>query len=255
MPIRVLLSDDEVLARGRLRGLLEAEPDINIVAECGDGRSAIAAIPREKPDLVFLDIQMPEVDGFGVVEALQEQGTLPLTIFVTAYDRYAMRAFEVHALDYLLKPVNPERLKVALDHARKQLLHPSEAMFQKRVLEMLGEIDSHQHTPDRIVVKADGEIVCLRPAEIDWAEAAGNYVCLHVGNVTHILRETITALENRLGARQFLRVHRSTLVNVDRIKTLKPSLYGDYSILLRDGTKLTLSRGFRETVLRRLGTA
>ncbi|HZD32654.1 MAG TPA: LytTR family DNA-binding domain-containing protein [Candidatus Angelobacter sp.] len=255
MSIRVLLSDDEPLARGRLRSLLEAEPDLHIVAECGDGKSAIAAIERENPDLVFLDVQMPEVDGFGVVEALQQQGTLPLTIFVTAYDRYAMRAFEVHALDYLLKPVNKERLSEALEHARKQLTQPSEAMFQKRVLEMLGELDTRQQSPERIVVKADGEIVCLKPQEIDWAEAAGNYVCLHVGNVTHILRETISALENRLGARQFLRVHRSTLVNVDRIKTLKPSLYGDYSILLRDGTKLTLSRGFRETVLRRLGTA
>ena len=255
MSIRVLLSDDEALARGRLRSLLQAEPDMQIVAECGDGRSAITAIQREKPDLVFLDVQMPEVDGFGVVEALQKQGTLPLTIFVTAYDRYAMRAFDVHALDYLLKPVSKDRLGEALDHARRQLQQPSEAMFQKRVLEMLGELDNRQHSPERIVVKSDGEIVCLKPNEIDWAESAGNYVCLHVGNVTHILRETITALESRLGARQFLRVHRSTLVNVDRIKTLKPSLYGDYAILLRDGTKLTLSRGFRETVLRRLGTA
>lgn len=255
MSIRVLLSDDEALARGRLRSLLQEDPDLQIVAECGDGRSAVAAILREKPDLVFLDVQMPEVDGFGVVEALQKQGSLPLTIFVTAYDRYAMRAFDVHALDYLLKPVNKERLSEALGHARRQLQQPSEAMFQKRVLEMLGGLDHRQPSPERIVVKSDGEIVCLKPNEIDWAESAGNYVCLHVGNVTHILRETITALENRLGARQFLRVHRSTLVNVDRIKTLKPSLYGDYSILLRDGTKLTLSRGFRETVLRRLGTA
>jgi len=254
MSIRVLLSDDEALARGRLRTLLQEEPDLDIVAECADGRAAIAAIQREKPDLVFLDIQMPEVDGFGVVEALQKEGALPLTVFVTAYDRYAMRAFEVHALDYLLKPVNKDRLTEALDHARKQLLQPSEAMFQKRVLEMLSDFDGRRQSPERIVVKSDGEIVCLRPSEIDWAESAGNYVCLHVGTVTHILRETITALENRLGARQFLRVHRSTLVNVDRIKTLKPSLYGDYSILLRDGTKLTLSRGFRETVLRRLGT-
>jgi two-component system LytT family response regulator len=255
MSIRVLLSDDEALARGRLRGLLHAEPDLEIVGECADGSSAIAAIEREKPDLVFLDVQMPEVDGFGVVEALQKSGILPLTIFVTAYDSYAMRAFEVHAIDYLLKPVNKDRLGEALGHVRKQLLHPSEAMFQKRVLDMLATLDSREQTPERIIVKSDGEIVCLKPNEIDWAESAGNYVCLHVGNVTHILRETITALENRLGARQFLRVHRSTLVNVDRIKTLKPSLYGDYSILLRDGTKLTLSRGFRETVLRRLGTA
>jgi two-component system LytT family response regulator len=255
MSIRVLLSDDEALARGRLRTLLQEEPDLEIVAECSDGRAAVAAIQREKPDLVFLDIQMPEMDGFAVVEALQKEGTLPLTIFVTAYDRYAMRAFEVHALDYLLKPVNKDRLSEALDHARRQLQQPSEAMFQKRVLEMLSEFDSRRQSPERIVVKSDGEIVCLKPNEIDWAESAGNYVCLHVGAVTHILRETITALESRLGARQFLRVHRSTLVNVDRIKTLKPSLYGDYSILLRDGTKLTLSRGFRETVLRRLGTA
>ena len=253
MSIRVLLSDDESLARERLRSLLEEESDLEIVAECGDGKSAISTIKREKPDLVFLDIQMPEIDGFGVVSALREE--MPLTIFVTAYDRYAMKAFEVHALDYLLKPVVKERLSEALDHARKQLQHPSEAMFQRRVLNLLGELDSRQNTPQRIVIKADGEIVCLRPNEIDWAESAGNYVCLHVGANTHILRETITSLESRLGERQFLRVHRSTLVNVDRIKTLRPSLYGDYAILLRDGTKLTLSRGFRETVLKRLGTA
>jgi len=254
MSIRVLLSDDESLARERLRSLLEEEPDLEIVAECGDGKSAIAAIRREKPDLVFLDIQMPEVDGFGVVQALKDE-FLPLTIFVTAYDRYAMKAFEVHALDYLLKPVGKERLSEALEHARRQLQQPSEGHFQRRVLEMLADMEARQSAPERIVVKSDGEIVCLRPTEIDWAESAGNYVCLHVGGATHILRETITALEARLGARQFMRVHRSTLVNVDRIKTLRPSLYGDYSILLRDGTKLTLSRGFRESVLRRLGTA
>jgi two-component system LytT family response regulator len=254
MPIRVLLSDDESLARERLRCLLQDEEDLEIVAECGDGNTAISLIKKEKPDLVFLDVQMPEVDGFGVVAALSRE-ELPLTIFVTAYDRYAMKAFEVHALDYLLKPVGKERLNEALTHARKQLLHPSETMFQRRVLDMLADLEARQKSPERIVIKADGEIVCLKPQEIDWAESAGNYVCLHVGAATHILRETITALENRLGPRQFLRVHRSTLVNVDRIKTLRPSLYGDYAILLRDGTKLTLSRGFRENVLRRLGTA
>src|SRR5215469_2487128 len=161
MPIRVLLSDDEALARGRLRSLLNEEADLEIVAECGDGKSAIALIQDEEPDLVFLDIQMPEVDGFGVVEALQKAGNLPLTIFVTAYDRYAMRAFEVHALDYLLKPVNKERLSEALGHARRQLLQPSDGVFQKRVLEMLSELDTRQQAPERIVVKSDGEIVCL----------------------------------------------------------------------------------------------
>src|SRR5271165_525741 len=209
MPIRVLLSDDESLARERLRRLLEEEPDLEVVAECGDGKSAIALIKREKPDLVFLDIQMPEVDGFGVVTALKEH--MPLTIFVTAYDRYAMKAFEVHALDYLLKPVGKDRLAEALDHARKQLQHPSEAMFQRRVLALLGDLDSRQNAPQRIVIKADGEIVCLKPGEIDWAESAGNYVCLHVAGNTHILRETITSLETRLGHRQFLRVHRSKI--------------------------------------------
>jgi len=247
------LSDDETLARERLRSLLEEETDLEIVAECGDGKSAIATIQREEPDLVFLDIQMPEVDGFGVVQELRD--AMPLTIFVTAYDRYAMKAFEVHALDYLLKPVGKERLTGAVDRARRQLQHPPDGTFQRRVLELLGDMEARQQAPERIVIKSDGEIVCLKPNEIDWAESAGNYVCLHVGAATHILRETITALESRLGPRQFMRVHRSTLVNVDRIKTLKPSLYGDYSILLRDGTKLTLSRGFRESVLKRLGTA
>jgi two-component system LytT family response regulator len=253
MPIRVLLSDDETLARDRLRSLLEEEQDLEIVAECGDGKSAIATIERERPDLVFLDIQMPEVDGFGVVQELRD--SMPLTIFVTAYDRYAMKAFEVHALDYLLKPVGKERLTGAVERARRQLQQPPDGSFQQRVLELLGDMEARQQTPERIIIKSDGEIVCLKPNEIDWAESAGNYVCLHVGGATHILRETITALESRLGPRQFMRVHRSTLVNVDRIKTLKPSLYGDYSILLRDGTKLTLSRGFRESVLKRLGTA
>jgi len=253
MSIRVLLSDDEALARERLRSLLEEEADLEIVAECGDGKSAITTIRRERPDLVFLDIQMPEVDGFGVVQALRND-LMPLTIFVTAYDSYAMKAFEAHALDYLLKPVGKERLTEAVGRARRQLEQPSDGTFQRRVLEMLGDLEARQRAPERIVIKSDGEIVCLKPHEIDWAESAGNYVCLHVGGATHILRETITALESRLGSRQFMRVHRSTLVNVDRIKTLRPSLYGDYSILLRDGTKLTLSRGFRESVLKRLGT-
>jgi len=151
----VLLSDDESLARERLRALLQDEPDLEVVAECGDGNSAIALIKKEKPDLVFLDVQMPEVDGFGVVSALQRDH-LPLTIFVTAYDRYAMKAFEVHALDYLLKPVGKERLSEALDHARKQLTHPSETLFQRRVLDMLADLEARQKSPDRIVIKSDG---------------------------------------------------------------------------------------------------
>src|SRR5271165_5621616 len=159
MSIRVLLSDDESLARERLRSLLQEEPDLEVVAECGDGKTAISLIKQEKPDLVFLDVQMPEVDGFGVIAALQDEH-VPLTIFVTAYDKYAMKAFEVHALDYLLKPVGKDRLSEALGHARKQLLHPSEATFQRRLLNLLADLESRQQTPQRIVIKADGEIVC-----------------------------------------------------------------------------------------------
>lgn len=254
MNIRALIVDDEPLARDRIASLLREESDVEIIGQCADGKSAAAAIQEQAPDLVFLDVQMPGMTGFDVLRAVDPE-KLPLVIFVTAYDQHALKAFEVHALDYLLKPVGKERLTEALNNARKQLQHPSEAMFQRRVLDLLAELDSRQNAPQRIVIKADGEIVCLKPGEIDWAESAGNYVCLHVGGNTHILRETITSLESRLGHRQFLRVHRSTLVNVDRIKTLRPSLYGDYAILLRDGTKLTLSRGFRETVLKRLGTA
>ena len=254
-PLRAYLVDDEPLAIERLRRLLAKYDSLHVTGSATDPEEAVAFLNGEHEiDVLFLDIQMPEVDGFGVIAALQGEH-VPLTVFVTAYDKYAMKAFEVHALDYLLKPVGKDRLSEALGHARKQLSHPSEATFQRKLLDLLADLESRQQAPQRIVIKADGEIVCLKPNEIDWAESAGNYVCLHVGPATHILRETITSLESRLGHRQFLRVHRSTLVNVDRIKTLRPSLYGDYSILLRDGTKLTLSRGFRENVLKRLGTA
>jgi CheY-like chemotaxis protein len=176
MPIRVLLSDDEALARERLRRMLEDESDLQIVAECGDGKSAIALIKQEKPDLVFLDVQMPEVDGFGVIAALHGE-QVPLTIFVTAYDKYAMKAFEVHALDYLLKPVGKDRLSEALGHARKQLSHPSEATFQRKLLDLLADLESRQQTPQRIVIKADGEIVrqlCLPARGRQHPHSAGN---------------------------------------------------------------------------------
>lgn len=254
MKLKALIADDEPLARERLRFLVSEDEEIAIAGECRNGREVVAALKENRYDVLFLDIQMSGGSGFEIIEQVGV-AHMPFTVFVTAHNHYAVKAFEVHALDYLLKPVVKQRLSEALDHARKQLQQPSEGMFQRRVLNLLGELDSRQNAPQRIVIKADGEIVCLKPGEIDWAESAGNYVCLHVGGNTHILRETITSLEGRLGHRQFLRVHRSTLVNVDRIKTLRPSLYGDYAILLRDGTKLTLSRGFRETVLKRLGTA
>ena len=194
MPIRVLLSDDEALARERLRSLLEDEPDLEIVAECGDGKSAISLIKREKPDLVFLDIQMPEVDGFGVVSALRDQH-MPLTIFVTAYDRYAMKAFEVHALDYLLKPVVKERLtRSAGPRAQAAPAAVGRRCSSAACSNCWPTSTRSKNAPQRIVIKADGEIVCLKPDEIDWAESAGNYVCLHVGSATaHSARDDYLA--------------------------------------------------------------
>ena len=185
MSIRVLLSDDETLARERLRSLLEEETDLDIVAECGDGKSAIATIQREQPDLVFLDIQMPEVDGFGVVQELRD--AMPLTIFVTAYDRYAMKAFEVHALDYLLKPVGKERLTGAVDRARRQLQHPPDGTFQRRVLELLGDMEARQQAPERIVIKSDG-----RSSASDRTRSTGQSqpetTCACTSGRNHILR-------------------------------------------------------------------
>jgi len=247
MPIRTLIVDDEPLARKRIALLLESESDIKIVGQCGDGKSAARAIKSKAPDLVFLDIQLPEMDGFEIIESIPAS-RLPLIIFVTAYDQFALKAFKVHAVDYLLKPVDGELLAEALDHARDQV-HFSDQGQRGRLAELLRDLDSHRGRTNRIVLKSDGEVLCLKPSEIDWVESAGNYVCFHVGPNTHIFRETMNEVEQRLREHNFLRIHRSAIVNFDRIKRLKPRLYGDYSVELRDGTKLTMSRGYRQVVL------
>jgi two-component system LytT family response regulator len=250
MPIRTLIVDDEPLARKRIALLLENESDIKIVGQCGDGKSAARAIKSKTPDLVFLDIQLPEMDGFEIIESIPAS-RLPLIIFVTAYDQFALKAFKVHAVDYLLKPVDDERLAEALDHVRNQM-HFRDQGHRTRLAELLHDLDSHRGRSNRIVLKSDGEVLCLKPSEIDWVESAGNYVCFHVGSVTHIFRETMTEVEQRLRDHSFLRIHRSAIVNFDRIKKLKPLLYGDYSVELRDGTKLTMSRSYREIVLKQI---
>ena len=253
--IRALIVDDEPLARERLRGLLEAEPDVAVVGECADGEAAVDAIRAEPPDLVFLDVQMPNLDGFGVVEAVGPEN-MPVTVFVTAYDRYALRAFEVHALDYLLKPFDRARFTVALDRARAQLEQDRAAGAADRLLALLDETKAPPRKgAERIAVKSSGGVSFVRAEEIDWVEAAGNYAKLHAGGDVHLIRETLNAMEARLDPEQFVRIHRSTIVNLDAIKELQPLFHGDYAVILRDGTELVLSRSYRQKLKGLFGNA
>jgi two-component system LytT family response regulator len=250
--IKVLVADDEPLARERLTGLLSQEPDIEVVGQARDGEEAITAIHDDSPDLVFLDVQMPQMNGFEVIEAV---GTdkMPLVIFVTAYDQHALKAFQVRALDYLLKPFDRERFKDALLRARKQLEREENGDLGRRLLALVKDLRRDQPKSDRLVVKSGGRLFFLRTDEIDWVEAAGNYVRLHVGPGSHLLRETMNAIEGRLDPEKFFRIHRSRIVNMERIQELQPWLNGEYAVLLRTGTRLTLSRGYREKLQDRLG--
>jgi two-component system LytT family response regulator len=249
MSIRALIVDDEPLGRQRIRSLLKEEADLEIVGECANGREAVAAIRDQQPDLVFLDVQMPGVDGFGVLEAVGEQ--MPAIVFVTAHDSYALRAFEVHALDYLLKPFDRQRLRQALQRARQQITQRDKAVGQYNAL--LEDVQSNRKILDRLVIKSSGRVFFLKTEEIDWIEAAGNYLRLHVGGEVHLLRETMTNLESRLNSGQFIRIHRSTMVNIERIKELRPLFHGDYMVLLHDKTELTLSRSYRPKLQEILG--
>ena len=244
MTIRVLLVDDEQLARKRIRRLLRDEEDVEIAGECRDGSQVAAAILDLAPDLLFLDVQMPEMDGFAALEAVPRD-RLPLVIFVTAYDEHALRAFEVHALDYLLKPFDRGRFEQALARARSALRERRTREIGERVLARLGERSTRD---ERLVVKSGGRVAFVRVEEIDWIDAAGNYLRLHSGKETHLLRETMSSLESRLDPARFLRIHRGAIVNVDRIESIEGRLDGDRAVVLRDGTRLALSRGYRERV-------
>jgi two-component system LytT family response regulator len=250
--IRTLIVDDEPLGRERIRTLLADDPEIEVTGECPDGRQAIAVIERYKPDLVFLDVQMPEVDGFGVLDAIAGE-RMPAIIFVTAYDRYAVQAFEVHALDYLLKSFDRERFQAALQRAKEEIRRSREGLLNERLVGLLEDLQTKQKRLTRLVVKSAGRIVFLRVEEIDWVEAADNYVRVHAGHESHLMRETLQSLESRLNPAKFLRIHRSTLVNLDRIRELRPIFHGDYLVKLNDGTELTLSRNYREKLLEPLG--
>jgi two-component system LytT family response regulator len=248
MKIKTLIVDDEPLARDRVKRFLRDVGDIKIIGECGNGKEAIAAITEQQPDLVFLDIQMPEKNGFEVVKAL-DPNTMPAVIFVTAYDQYALQAFDVHALDYLLKPFNRERLHRAVSHARDQLERRNLGDLDERLASLIADLRGQKKYLERLVVKSVGRVFFLKVEEIDWIEAAGNYVNLHVGRESHMIRETMNGIAAKLDPDKFLRIHRSTVVHIDRIKELHPMFSGDYAVILRNGTELALSRNYRERIL------
>jgi len=253
MKIRTLIVDDESLARDRLRQLLAKETDIELVGECADGREAVAAIQKSSPDLVFLDIQMPELDGFSVLAELDEHA-LPVIVFVTAYDKFALRAFEVHAVDYLLKPFDRERFQKALQRAVELVKHREDSALAQKQAALLAELKPAVKSPERLAVKSGGLILWVNLAEVDWIGSADNYAELHVGSKSHLLRETMSALEARLAPEVFVRISRSAIVNVRRIKELKRLFYGGCEITLEGGTKLTLSRRYRHK-LQQLGVS
>jgi two-component system LytT family response regulator len=247
--MKVLIVDDEAVARRRIRRLLAGESDIAIVGECGDGASALRAIANDRPDLVFLDVQMPELDGFAVVRAAVPLG-LRGVVFVTAYDRYALRAFDVHAIDYLLKPFSRERFSLALGRARDRLERRAANGQMAALLEHLRKTPRH---PARVAVRTGDRLVVVDWRDVDWIEAADNYVKLHVGAKTHILRETLASIEKQLDPARFARIHRSAIVQLDRIAELHPASHGDVDIVLRNGTRLGVSRTWRARVEQLIG--
>jgi two-component system LytT family response regulator len=251
--IRALIVDDEPLARERMRSLLDVEPDVDVVGEASNGLEAVDAILDRSPDLVFLDVHMPKLDGFEVIQAVGPD-RMPAVVFVTAYDQHALRAFEVQALDYLLKPFDRDRFQGTLKRVRRQMEQVDSGDLNQKLLALVRDLDGHRSPRHgRLIVKSSGRLFFLRTEDIDWVEAAGNYVRLHVGQEGHLLRETMASIEARLDAELFFRIHRSHIVNIERIKELQPWFNGEYIVILRNGMKLTLSRGYRERLQERLG--
>jgi two-component system LytT family response regulator len=247
--MRTVIADDECLSRKKLLILLSSEEGINVAAECLDGKQAVEAVRLHKPDLLFLDIEMPDLNGFEVLEQISKEH-LPVIIFTTAYDHYAIRAFEAHALDYLLKPFNQVRLHHSLERARAELLKSHEQNVQARLLDMLNTTRPEPKPLRRLVIKTAGRVVFLELNEIDWIEAAANYVRIHAGKDAYLLREGIGTMSAKLDSGRFVRIHRSFIVNINRIRELQPCENGEFIAVLRNGKELSCSRGCRSEVQR-----
>ena len=257
MKIRTVIADDEELARRGLKALSKRWVDLELICECRNGQEAVEAIHRHRPDLVFLDVQMPGKTGFDVISAIAD-AQRPHVVFVTAYDNFALRAFEVHALDYLLKPVNEERFDAAVARVREAMSHATDKAIVERVRQVTADLQvvpspSMALAVDRLPIKANGRIIVVRLADIDWIEADGDYVSVHVGGKTWLMRETIAAVELRLALSGFVRIHRSILVNAERVKELRPLDKGEYTVVLNDGTELKMTRNYRASVERLVG--
>src|SRR5579863_35336 len=246
--VRTVIADDERLARQKLLILLESEPMVKVIAECQDGRQAVSAIRSFRPDMLLLDIQMPDLDGFQVLSEIPPE-EMPVVIFTSAYDQYAIRAFEANALDYLLKPFDQERLHHAVARARSELRKARDREITNRILSLLSQVRSvaplAAEPESRLVIKANGRVVFLDLENIEWVEAAANYVRLNVGKESYLFRETISRISERLDANHFVRIHRSTIVNVRKIKELIPVNSGEYVVVLKSGRELSCSRGYR----------
>jgi len=250
--IRVLIVDDEAPARQRLADLLRKDVQVTGILEAADGISAVAVIQSQAPQLVFLDVQMPELDGLGVIDAVGA-GQMPLTVFVTAYDQHAIRAFEANALDYLLKPFSDERFEAALSRAKLRMRERSTSEFGQRVMKMLSAAPQAQRPWDRLVIKSGDCTRFIRTAEIDWIEAAGVYVNLHVAGQQLLYRASLQELSERLDERRFVRVHRSAIVNIESIVRLEAISHGEFDVLLKNGARTRVSRSYRALLEDRLG--
>lgn len=265
-PVRILIVDDEPAARRGVKLLLAGVPQAVVVGEVGDGPEAVRQIEQLRPDIVFLDIQMPGCDGFEVIQRVGP-AAMPAVVFVTAYDEHALRAFDVSAVDYLLKPYEDSRFYAALARAREEVRRRRAGDIRERLERLIAALergpapaaapgaDAPTALADRILIKSSGEIYFLKTEEIDWIEAEGDYMKFHAGGRAHLLRETMAKLEARLDPRRFIRIHRSTIVNVDRVRKMSPAFAGEYAVILHDGTKLRLSRGYQDRLQELLRSA
>jgi len=251
-PIRALIADDEALARKFIRRMLKENRDFEIIGECSNGKETVAMIRKERPDVVFLDVQMPEMDGLAVLESIGIE-QLPEIIFTTAYEQYAIRAFELHALDYLLKPFDQGRFRDAIKYAKERFRSDRHNEGRMQLGALLENLKNKAQYLERLVIKGAGRITFLRTAEINWSEADDKYVHLHTSKASPMVRQTLSAMEAQLDPAKFRRVHRSAIVNVERIAELQPLFSGEYSILLQDGTKLILSRNYKDKLFELLG--